>query len=177
MAHHNCPICHQRVNYTSHHQVDEGRHSAVVAPLLAKVCANYNGNYWPHLSCLGITKCGQCGSSDLPEWGLPICLSCFRGGFHAHFPSGSSNSSSSTHSPTYSSSGSGDGGRIFVGYLLLFFLGWLGAHKFFVSKPGVAWFYIVLTVAGVFTAGITWLILLIALFIDLFKLPKQVRYS
>ena len=87
--------------------------------------------------------------------------------------------SSPTVSPprVYSSREESYTGKIMLCYALLFLLGFIGAHKFYVGKPGVAWFYILLTIAGFFTVGLAWIVLLIALFIDLFKLPNQVKYS
>lgn len=51
-----------------------------------------------------------------------------------------------------------------VAYLLWFFLGGLGVHKFYLGKMGMGILYI-------FTGGI----FLIGLLIDLFTIPSQVR--
>ena len=51
-----------------------------------------------------------------------------------------------------------------VAYLLWFFLGGLGVHKFYLQKMGMGVLYI-------FTGGI----FLIGLLIDLFTIPSQVR--
>lgn len=53
-----------------------------------------------------------------------------------------------------------------VTYLLWFFLGALGAHKFYLGRPGMA-------VAYIFTLGF----LGIGLLIDLFTIPSQVRLA
>ncbi|HEO66323.1 MAG TPA: TM2 domain-containing protein [Spirochaetes bacterium] len=54
--------------------------------------------------------------------------------------------------------------ELVVAYLLWFFLGFYGAHKFYLGRTGTGVFY--LFTAGGFVIG--W-------FIDLFTLPKQVR--
>lgn len=51
-----------------------------------------------------------------------------------------------------------------MAYLLWFFLGFVGVHKFYVNKIGIGILYIF--TAGLFVIG--WLI-------DLFTLPSQVR--
>lgn len=48
-------------------------------------------------------------------------------------------------------------------YLLLIFFGLIGAHKFYLNRPGIAVLYI-------FTLGL----LLVGVVYDLFTLPKQV---
>lgn len=54
--------------------------------------------------------------------------------------------------------------EVWVAYLLWFFLGGLGVHKFYLQKMGMGILYI-------FTGGI----LLIGLLLDLFTIPSQVR--
>jgi TM2 domain-containing membrane protein YozV len=54
--------------------------------------------------------------------------------------------------------------ELWVAYLLWFFLGLIGVHKFYVGKIGMGILYI-------FTGGI----FLIGWIIDLFTLPSQVR--
>jgi len=54
--------------------------------------------------------------------------------------------------------------EVWVAYLLWFFLGGLGVHKFYLQKMGMGILYI-------FTGGI----FLIGLLIDLFTIPSQVR--
>jgi TM2 domain-containing membrane protein YozV len=54
--------------------------------------------------------------------------------------------------------------ELWVAYLLWFFLGLVGVHKFYVNKIGMGLLYI-------FTGGI----FLIGWLIDLFTLPSQVR--
>ena len=53
---------------------------------------------------------------------------------------------------------------VWVAYLLWFFLGGLGVHKFYMQKMGMGILYI-------FTGGI----FLIGLLFDLFTIPSQVR--
>jgi len=54
--------------------------------------------------------------------------------------------------------------EVWVAYLLWFFLGALGVHKFYLQKMGMGILYI-------FTGGI----FLIGLIVDLFTIPGQVR--
>ena len=54
--------------------------------------------------------------------------------------------------------------ELWVAYLLWFFLGLIGVHKFYVGKIGMGILYII--TGGIFLIG--WLI-------DLFTLPSQVR--
>lgn len=54
--------------------------------------------------------------------------------------------------------------EVWIAYLLWFFLGWMGAHKFYLGKTGVGIFYL-LSVGG-FGIG---------LLIDLFTLGQQVK--
>lgn len=54
--------------------------------------------------------------------------------------------------------------ELWVAYLLWFFLGFVGVHKFYVNKMGMGILYIF--TGGLFVIG--WLI-------DLFTLPSQVR--
>ncbi len=54
--------------------------------------------------------------------------------------------------------------ELVVAYLLWFFLGVLGGHKFYLGRTGMGVFYLL-------TAGGLW----IGWFIDLFTLPRQVR--
>jgi len=53
-----------------------------------------------------------------------------------------------------------------VAYLLWFFFGFLGVHKFYLGKMG--WGILYLLTGGIFLIG--WLI-------DLFTLPSQVRHA
>ena len=54
--------------------------------------------------------------------------------------------------------------EVWVAYILWFFLGLVGVHKFYLNKMGWGILYI-------FTAGL----FLIGWFVDLFTLPSQVR--
>ena len=54
--------------------------------------------------------------------------------------------------------------EIWVTYLLWFFLGYIGIHKFYLNKTGMGIIY--LLTGGIFLIG--W-------FIDLFTIPSQVR--
>lgn len=67
-----------------------------------------------------------------------------------------------------------------VAYLLLIFLGWLGAHRFYLGVTGTAVTQLLLFVLGVLTAvivigGFLLIALAIWLFIDLFLIPGIVR--
>ena len=55
--------------------------------------------------------------------------------------------------------------ELWVAYLLWFFLGLLGVHKFYLGKMG--WGILYILTGGIFLIG--WLI-------DLFTLPSQVRH-
>ncbi|WP_405403789.1 TM2 domain-containing protein [Paracoccus sp. Ld10] len=75
---------------------------------------------------------------------------------------------------------SNDGKSPLIAYLLLIFLGWVGAHRFYLRKTGSAATMLVLWVVGLMTiaAGIG-LIILAAIgiwaFVDLFLIPGMVR--
>ena len=65
-------------------------------------------------------------------------------------------------------------------YLLWFFLGAIGIHKFYVGKAGMGVLYIILTTIGVATVSfvvgfIPIAIVGILLLVDLFTLPNQIR--
>ncbi|WP_347267139.1 TM2 domain-containing protein [Paracoccus sp. (in: a-proteobacteria)] len=59
-------------------------------------------------------------------------------------------------------------------YLLWFFLGSLGGHRFYLGKTGTAMLMLACTVIGLFTLFPLLVTLLIGLY-DLFTLPSQVR--
>jgi TM2 domain-containing membrane protein YozV len=54
---------------------------------------------------------------------------------------------------------------VWIAYLLMFFLGLLGIHKFYLGKPG--WGMVYILTGGIMGVG---------LLIDLFSLPAQVRH-
>lgn len=69
-----------------------------------------------------------------------------------------------------------------IAYVLWFFLGLIGIHKFYVGKNGMGITYLLLFIIGWATTfifiGWAFLIVLgILLFIDLFTLPSQVRIA
>lgn len=57
-----------------------------------------------------------------------------------------------------------------IAFLLCLFLGGIGAHKFYEGKTGVGALYLLLSVMGCFTVGITWFIVGILTLIDLIVL-------
>ena len=66
-----------------------------------------------------------------------------------------------------------------IAYLLWFFLGGAGIHKFYLKNNKMGILYLALTIAGVFTVtfifGFAFFgILAIFMIIDLFTIPKQV---
>lgn len=70
--------------------------------------------------------------------------------------------------------------QTWLAYILWFFLGWLGIHKFYVGKTGMGILYIVLNGAAwvtsfFFMGWFFWLPWGILMLIDLFTLPRQVR--
>jgi len=67
------------------------------------------------------------------------------------------------------------GKSLAVGYLLFFFLGGLGAHRFYYGKTSSAILQIVLALAIFPTMGITALALGVWLLCDLFLLPSYNR--
>ena len=62
-----------------------------------------------------------------------------------------------------------------VAYLLVIFLGGLGAHRFYLGHPGTAAVQLVLWVLGWPTAGLFWVPLGIWILIDLFLIPGMAR--
>lgn len=66
-----------------------------------------------------------------------------------------------------------------LSYVLWFFLGWLGVHKFYLQQPFQGIFYLLLFAIGSFTTPIIigWFILafwLLLMIIDLFVIPLRV---
>lgn len=66
-----------------------------------------------------------------------------------------------------------------LSYVLWFFLGWLGVHKFYLQQPFQGIFYLLLFALGSFTAAIIigWFILAfwgLLMIIDLFLIPLRV---
>ncbi len=57
-----------------------------------------------------------------------------------------------------------------IAFLLCFFLGGIGAHKFYEGKTGIGALYLILFVSGFFTLSITWFIVGILTLIDLIVL-------
>jgi TM2 domain-containing membrane protein YozV len=67
-----------------------------------------------------------------------------------------------------------------VAYLLWFFLGGLGVHKFYLREPITGFFYLGLSLIGslLWLVGLGWLLhipLGILLLIDIFIIPRRVR--
>ena len=60
-----------------------------------------------------------------------------------------------------------------IAYLLWFFLGGLGIHKFYLHKWGMGIVYIILLILGIFL-WIPFVLLCIGLLVDLFVLGTQV---
>lgn len=60
-------------------------------------------------------------------------------------------------------------------YLLLLFLGSLGAHRFYMGKIGTGWTQLILFFLGILTLGLLWIPLGIWLLIDLVLLPSIIR--
>lgn len=59
-------------------------------------------------------------------------------------------------------------------YLLLLFLGGIGAHKFYLMKRGAGLFYLSCFLFAFLTYGLTMIPVVILLFVELFTLPSQV---
>ena len=78
---------------------------------------------------------------------------------HAHLTKPNMNTVA-TASPTSTH----DTKESWIAYILWFFLGWMGGHKFYLGKAG--WGIVYLLTGGIFLVG---------LLIDLFSLPTQVR--
>ena len=65
-----------------------------------------------------------------------------------------------------------------IAYLLWFFLGLLGVHRFYLGSTGVGIVILVCSLLGLLTFGIMTLVSLLVLFIDMFTIPGQVqRYN
>jgi TM2 domain-containing membrane protein YozV len=62
-----------------------------------------------------------------------------------------------------------------VAYLLFFFLGGLGIHRFYAGYKGTGAAILVLTLLWIPTAGITAIVAGIWLLVDLFLIPSLVR--
>ena len=62
-----------------------------------------------------------------------------------------------------------------VAYLLWFFLGVFGAHRFYLGQTGTAAVQLVLGLLGFVTLLVTWIPLGIWLFIELFLIPGIAR--
>lgn len=62
-----------------------------------------------------------------------------------------------------------------VTYLLLIFLGGIGVHKFYLGKTIMGLIYIGFFILGLITAGLGFIVLAVALLIDLFTIPKQIK--
>ncbi|MCJ8140693.1 TM2 domain-containing protein [Falsirhodobacter halotolerans] len=59
-------------------------------------------------------------------------------------------------------------------YLLWFFLGTFGVHRFYLGRPGTGFAMLALMLLGVLTFGITSLIVLVWWVVDLFLIPGMI---
>jgi len=62
-----------------------------------------------------------------------------------------------------------------VAYLLWFFLGWFGAHRFYLGQTGTAVTQLLLLLLGWIPMFVGWIALGIWLFVDLFLIPGIAR--
>lgn len=62
-------------------------------------------------------------------------------------------------------------------YLLYFFFGMIGAHRFYTGKTKSAWFMVSFVVGGFLTGGFTWIVLTLWALLDVFCVPEMVRQA
>lgn len=62
-----------------------------------------------------------------------------------------------------------------VSYLLWLILGGIGAHRFYIGRTVTGIVLLVLWLLGLFTAGITWIVVFIWWIVDGFLIPGMVR--
>lgn len=63
-----------------------------------------------------------------------------------------------------------------IAYLLWFFLGFFGAHRFYLGRTWTAMLILVCTLLAFLTLGITALVSALILFFDLFTIPSGVQH-
>ena len=65
-----------------------------------------------------------------------------------------------------------------IAYILWFFLGLLGVHRFYLGSTGIGILVLICSFLGLLTFGITTLVSFLVLFIDMFTIPGKVqRYN
>ena len=62
-----------------------------------------------------------------------------------------------------------------VAYLLWFFVGFLGGHRFYLGSYGMGVVIVILSLLGFLTLGITFILSGLILLFDLFVIPNMIR--
>jgi TM2 domain-containing membrane protein YozV len=60
-------------------------------------------------------------------------------------------------------------------YLLFFLFGGTGAHRFYLGSTAIGALLLACLLAGFLTAGLTWILSIVILIVDLFSIPSFVR--
>ena len=67
------------------------------------------------------------------------------------------------------------GKNLILAYILWWFLGWLGLHRFYLGKPFTGIAFIGLIILGLFVGIIAWLSLIVWWFLDAFLVCQYVQ--